>query len=81
MSDDDYCALKKERNRVCVCVGGKILKPMQLNIFKFQSLKFGWFGHLVVEDMQDSMNGGRGHINRAFNVHTLFRDKHECITV
>ncbi len=71
----------EKREMECVCVGGKILKPMQTHIFKFQSLKFGC---LAIESlrMQDFNEwGGRGHINRAFNVHTLFRDKHECITV
>jgi hypothetical protein len=48
--------------------------------FQISEFKIWVFGHLVVEDA--GLNEwGRGHINRAFNVHTLFRDKHECITV
>jgi hypothetical protein len=80
LSDDDYCALKREKWSVYV-LEGKILKPVQTHIFKFQSLKFGCLAIESLRMMQDSMNGGRGHINRAFNVHTLFRDKHECVTV
>jgi len=80
LSDDDYCALKRAKWSVCMC-WRENPETYATHIFKFQSFKFWVFGHLVVEDAGLNEWGGRGHINRAFNVHTLFRDKHECITV
>ncbi len=69
-SDDDYCALKREKWSVCMCWREKP-ETYATHIFKFQSFKI-WvvFGHWVVEDMQDSMNG-RGDTLIEHSMYTL----------